>query len=218
VRSAARHPALKGLPRIARGTFCAVYDKGDTVLKMTCDPVQYGFAADFSRPKGVFFPEMVEDYFCIGETNAEERIYLYETEKLTPAKRTNRATNTTVSRLLKKAQAQFTKQVCTAKGVHDRVTGSVNAMNALANDEELPEDLREALADVGTFCSNYEAMIDFHRANIMLRGDQIVLNDVVCETAALLRLNARMHRSRQRAYNVRALWCARQTYANQLRR
>jgi len=189
VRQAARHAALKGLPKIARGTFCAVYDKGETVMKMTCDRVQYGFATDYCAPKGVFFPTMIENHGVIGQTAHGDAIYLYETEKLKPARRdSGPAINRIVTRLIKLANAHYSKHAHGGRYGNSairKVAGSSLAMNELAADESLPEDLREALSDIGSFVCNYDAVIDFHRANIMLRGSQVVLNDVVADPVAV---------------------------------
>jgi len=185
VKEAARHPALDGLKRIGRGAFCAVYDKGDTVVKMTCDPIQYAFTCDAWSPEGPFFPRLVENHFCIGETWKGVPIYLFEVEKLAPVRRDSPAHIKRLARRLIKATADsmWSQASRHRRGsyVNQKRDASMSALQEVIDEGKLPADLLEALQDVHTFVSNYDAMIDFHGKNLMLRGEQLILNDVVAD-------------------------------------
>jgi hypothetical protein len=49
----------------------------------------------------------------------------------------------------------------------------------------MPDDVRDAFGQLSRFVSNHEATIDFHGKNMMMRGDQLVLNDVVADLPTL---------------------------------
>jgi hypothetical protein len=190
VMRALRHPALKGLSRLARGAFCAVYDKGNTVLKLTCDPVSYEFGAGFARPLGDHFPQLVEDFDCVGETRAGDPLYLFEVEKLQPICRsTPREVKLSAGRLCQSVDVTWSKHRWSTRNAHDDCVASYRALQELAGDAEVPENMRGALGELALFAGNHEAIIDFHRDNIMLRTDVIVLNDVVVGKEALDKLN-----------------------------
>lgn len=189
VMRALRHPALKGLPRLARGAFCAVYDKGDTVLKLTCDPVSYEFAAGFARPLGDHFPQLVDDFDRVGETRAGDPLYLFEVEKLQPIRReTPREVKLSAGRLCESVDVTWSKYRWSARKGENDCIASYRALQEVAADTTVPETMREALGELALFAGCHDAVIDFHQANVMLRGDMIVLNDVVVGDAALEKL------------------------------
>lgn len=196
VRQAMRHDALKGLPRIARGAFCAVFDRGDTVLKLTADPVQYSFATDHCAPRGKHFTTLVKNYGCVGSTADDEDLFLFEVEKLQPVRRGAPVwVKKLVDRLIDSSNRQQKSHLQGQRGssTYREMAASALAMNDLALDMELPMSLRDSLDQLSVFIRNYRAVQDFHKGNIMLRGDTIVLNDVVADAAAVERMWARYH-------------------------
>lgn len=183
VRAALRHPALAGLKRIGRGAFCVVYDKGETVLKATSDPVQYGFYTDYTAPNGPHFPKLIHNYGEIGETAAGDSIYLVEMEKLSKIPRSG-PLRQEAKRLL---TIMHGAAVMTA-GCGDEKRDSHEALLMAADDDRLTVDLRAALLDVADFISNYDAMQDFGMKNLMLRDQTIILNDVVADVRSVQKL------------------------------
>ncbi|MFK3740915.1 hypothetical protein [Massilia sp. TN1-12] len=194
VMRALRHPALRGLPRLARGAFCAVYDKGDTVLKLTCDPVSYEFGAGFARPLGDHFPQLVDDFDCVGETRAGDPLYLFEVEKLQPIRRnTRREIKLAAGRLCESVDATWSKHRWSVRHSSSDSVASYRALQELAANEAFPNTVRDALSELALFAGNHGAIVDFHQENVMLRNDTIVLNDVVVGEEALGKFNRKRH-------------------------
>lgn len=176
VRQALRHPALTGLTRLARGAFCVVYDNGDTVLKLTCDAKQYGLYADAYSPEGPYFPTLVKSYGDVGETYDGLTLYLVEMEKLQPVS----SGSSELRSLAKKLIWHIDCLNCYGSSPY-------KVLNGIVKDEAFPQDLRDAFDALETFVSNYSCGIDFHSENLMRRGEQLVLNDVIVDHEALRR-------------------------------
>lgn len=190
-KRARKHEAIKDLSIIGRGTFCAVYDKGDTVLKLTCDEMQYYYSTDYCRPQGRHFPRLIKDHGEIGE-QGELGLYLFEVEKLKPVKRKlcSERTWKTYNNLIQKANSYYNPFVFT-RGMSISDESRV-VLEKLAEDKSFSAGLRDALNDVAYFIGNYGAISDMHRGNVMLRGQTIVLNDVVCD-GEMLSAHRRRH-------------------------
>jgi hypothetical protein len=184
VRAALRHPALAGKKRIGRGGFCAVYDNGDTVLKLTADGVAHDFAASAWRPQGEHFPRLVDSHFCIGETSGGDLLYLYEAEKLQPIGRDSLYhIKKAVKDLNVKVGATYANQEF--RGHNTEVYNSSRACEELAQNVSLPDTMRDAFSQLATFIASWNAALDFHSKNVMLRGDTIVLNDPIVGADAI---------------------------------
>lgn len=195
-RAALRHPALAGLKRIARGSFCAVYDKGMTVLKLTRDPVSYEFAAGNMRPEGLHFPRLIETWRDVGETSDGDPLYLFEVEKLQPVRRG-------APYHVKKAVKMLTDRMSATYHEHlygpvdaDEVQATTHALLDLSQSNSLAPDLRADLESAGMFAGNFEGILDCHASNIMLRDDVVVLNDIMVGAQALNALRAKQQRAR----------------------
>lgn len=184
VKSAMRHPALAGLKTLARGSFCQVYDKGDTVLKLTADHIQYYFSADCYAPEGPYFPKLIKDHGCVGSTKHGLDLYLMEMEKLSPI---GRKASIDVKRL-RKELLSLTNQHIDVKADGRRPDqmrmASYKGLGAVIEHLQNP-GLVDALDCLRTWMSNYDACCDFHGKNLMMRGDQLILNDVVCDPKAV---------------------------------
>lgn len=193
VRAARRHPALKGLRHLARGTFCSVYDKGDTVLKLTCDRIQYAFSAEGLAPTGPYFPRLIKDYGLVGETRVGLPIYLMEMEKLDKMRGAPAETRKLARELMRETEALYLTnyhhtRLAKVREVDRARYASVATLQEVVDESTtLPGDMCEALDEVRQFISNYDAGMDMHTGNLMRRGDQLVLNDVVCDSAAVLK-------------------------------
>lgn len=182
VRNATMHPAVAGLKRIARGAFCAVYDKGDTVLKLTCDAKQYALYADPCVPTGDYFPTLIEDHGEVGKTHCGLSLYLVEMEKLG---RIGRDAPITLKRLAKQlvdtVSNNYQNAAMPERSMWEKKRRAIFTIGETSRDESLPLGLRESLEELEVFMSNYDCGLDFHMANLMRRGDQLVLNDVVAD-------------------------------------
>lgn len=186
VQAAQRHPALHGLKRLARGAFCSVYDRGDTVLKLTCDQVQYWMSTDGYRPEGPFFPRLVKDHGNVGTTKDGLDIYLMEMEKLTAI---GRSAPIDVKRLRRDLLSQTNKHVhAGARTPQAMRMESYVGLGKIIDQSALAPGLIDALERLRDWISNYDASCDFHAKNLMMRGDQLVLNDVVCDPKAVVNI------------------------------
>jgi len=187
VRAALHHPALVGLPRLGRGAFCAVYDNGGTVLKLTCDPVSYEYAAGHLRPQGEHFPCLVNDWRDIGETSGGDALYLFEVEKLQPILRGSPCeVKRDAEVLVNLVDATWSRHRWRTTEGH---VASYRALQELAAGDDLSERMREGLGELALFAGDHEGVLDFHKANLMLRDDTIVLNDVIVGEVALGKFN-----------------------------
>lgn len=187
------HPRLKGKRMLARGHFAAVFDGGpDTILKLTRDPLQYAVAADPYHPEGPYFPRLVESYGDVGETNDGHCLYLIEVERL-------QAINAQAPLAMKRERKSL-MQVLDFHASTIRGTLPANRRYSKYGDqevarltletarecEEISEGARQALGDLRDFICNYDGYaLDFHAGNMMRRGDQLVLNDVIADTRQL---------------------------------
>lgn len=196
-KRALRHEALRDLPILGRGMFCTVFDKGDTVLKLTADHIQYHFYTDYCAPQGPYYPTMIRDYGIVGE-QGEYVLYLVEMEKLTPFGRRDEVADLAWLQrreLMRAYQRHRVRVISKFWHIINPVmfSSSLDAavLNELALDESIDKDMREVVGELSMFVCNYQCTTDLHRANFMLRGDQLVLNDVVADVESLCALKSR---------------------------
>jgi hypothetical protein len=195
---ALRHPLLAGKARIGRGAFCVVFDNGSTVLKLTRDQFQYALYTDADRPLGAFFPTLTSDYGNVGGTD-KYPLYLVEMEKLSPfGKRSTAPLGTwEIRQSLISALERVRVEQCLWK-THSHLTDgefeSIAAMESIRGaifKHLLPDDILGALQSLTAFCERVGCGPDLHKSNFMLRGNQIVLNDVVKDHRIAYRLTNR---------------------------
>lgn len=182
---ALKYPLLQGKKMIGRGWSCAVFDNGETVLKLTLDAKQYAFYTEHCTPKGVMFPTLIENHGDVGSQH-EHTLFLVEMEKLTPIKRKADAPAAwDLRRKILKAYEEGRLEHCMKydnmrpSDYHRMVSAA--ALHHASENESLPEDVRDAIAAVGSFVCDYASCGDFKRDNFMLRGTQLVMNDVVSD-------------------------------------
>ena len=187
VRRATRLPVLAGLPRIGRGTFAAVYDNGNSVLKLTCDRVHYSMLCDGLAPRGEHFPKVIRDYGEVGEMKGDP-LFLVEVEKLTSIHRSSPEARTSARKLIKIIEHHWSR-TWTPTYLGNQGAGQKNAkllagarfLRALMFDQNIPEQMRQAFEELSIFVENFQCGLDFHPANIMCRGEYAILNDVVID-------------------------------------
>lgn len=193
VRAALRHPALAGKKRIGRGAFCAVYDNGDTVLKLTADAFQYRFYAEpHWFDDSPYFPRLVHDFEDVGETADGLSLFLVEMEKLDRVS-TLPACRRQVRQILKVADEFYYPHFDRAHKIRNqherRKMVCIQTLDDMSVDERLEPGLQDALDRTRNFLSNHDCAFDLHQANFMRRGEQVVLNDVVADLETYERKN-----------------------------
>lgn len=172
-RALLKHPALKSKEIIGRGSFCSVFDNGDTVLKMTTDKHQFDlYTAGLDNP---IFPRLHRNHGEIG-TLGGAPVYLVEMEKLGEISRDSEQFE--FIRAIRKHYAQvfpchdenYTEAHCSAE-----------ALIRLVDQESFAFRLKSGILDLAEFMVGRNCVADFHHRNFMTRGSQIVFNDPICE-------------------------------------
>lgn len=192
-RAAMCHPALRGKKRIGRGFFAAVYDNGDTILKMTCDSRAYEFHCDMGGlhvDGNIHFARVIEDHGCIGH-QGDLRINLMEMEKLEKL-----APATPQKKFAKKLERHCAKMLMSKQPAFERLHGRVDHSRIVPetlyqlseNEAEYGETMCNAFERLASFSMNYEHVcLDIHSGNIMVRpgtGD-IILMDPIADAKLL---------------------------------
>ena len=154
-----KHEALIGKRVKARGSYCAVFDNGDSVLKLTTCRASYYMVTDgVAACVGPNFPRLVNDY---GEV--ADDLFLYEVEKLKPAK-----FNSEVCSLARKLAKRWDQS-------HSK-SSFFNSCRSVVNKSNLPIERKQNLIDsfdemerfVGLFGFD-EVSLDICERNIMTR-------------------------------------------------
>ncbi|MCG5512801.1 hypothetical protein [Ectothiorhodospira shaposhnikovii] len=162
-------PALAGSP-IGRGHFSAVWDNGDTVLKLTCDPGQWDLwekvTGEFMEPKHI--PNIIREPLRVGMLQTrvpglKAPAYLIEMEKL------QKPTGTAAKhkRVILKAINEF---------------GFQSATTALSKASEkleglLPDSIIQTMQLIDEILVDQSVRHDLHGENFMQRGEDLVFCD-----------------------------------------
>lgn len=185
VKAAMMHEALVGKKRIGRGSYSAVYDNGETVLKLTADMAHYEMLKFYADGTSAL-PVMTTDYFHVGTQKQYGNItlYLFEVEKLVKMKH-----GTAEKRLAQKMCKAAANIMGTKTPVFERHKDKIGierivpeTFYQMSEDMTLPLEIREALEQLGRFSMDYEGVgMDFHMANFMIRPStgQLVMSDPV---------------------------------------
>lgn len=185
---------LKSKQRIGKGLFCAVYDAGpESVYKLTTDAVQLHSVRDYLE--GVHFPELVENIGWVGEQRiGDHDLYMFKAERLKPTKEADAATRKLardVIRAVDEFWAPHASRLVYGRGsrAQKRSECSGLVLDQLMEFKSLPETIREAFGDLRRMVLDYQNLvIDFHGANLMVRGtDELVFNDVIVDGDLLCR-------------------------------
>jgi hypothetical protein len=172
--------------RLGKGEFCAVYADGpDEVIKLTTDPIQRESVRDYLG--GVHFPNMLEDLGCVGTQHAGDLdLYMFKAERLRPTRDADAATRRLARQVIKEVEASLATSDAQAS-LRGRGSKAVRyaarsdaALKHLVDSKSLPASVVEAFADLQHMTWNYNNLvIDFHGANLMVRGtEELVFNDV----------------------------------------
>lgn len=200
VKAALRHDALKGAKKIGRGMFAAVYEKGDTILKVTCDANQYAMYRDPHHPDGPYFPVTLKDYGDIGETSDGLPIYLVEQERLDKLRggpiEVYRAAKAVATFMGEETNRKYREMrhrgSYTMRDADMQQRASIEALESAACNKDFAPELRASMLDIAVFVANYEGVAaDFGMSNMMRRGSQLILNDVVCHGPSVDRARSR---------------------------
>jgi len=190
-RRALRAHGLVGKKRIGRGTYCAVYDDGeDAVLKLTADYIQLESVQFYLD--GVHFPRLMKIIGRVGIQDAGNAdLYLFQAERLKPTSKADAPTRKLAKRVIDTVQdcllSKDAMSVWRSPGAPaDRqAKRSLTALKQLVDTPWFPESLKEAFEKLQTLSMDYGNLsLDFHRANLMVRGsDELVLNDVIASSS-----------------------------------
>ena len=179
---------LTPMRRIGKGLFCAVYEDGpDSVVKLTTDAIQLHSVRDYLG--GVHFPELVDNIGWVGEQHiGDHDLYMFKAERLRPTREADAATRKLardVMRAVDDFWAPHASRMMYGRGsqAQKRSECSGVVLDQLMEFTSLPESIREAFADLRRMVNDYtNLVIDFHGANLMVRGsDELVFNDVIVD-------------------------------------
>jgi hypothetical protein len=161
---------------IGRGMFSAVYDCGDRVMKVTSDLAYVNFL-DYC--KGDFFPAL---YGRHREDSARLPIDVLEIEKLTPLHRAGAPVAKQGRRLVRAFNRAAFEEWRGRDWQRRRLAAMVEHAESTGDD-----DYVNAILDVEHFATNWIGALelDVHGANLMARGDHLVLTDMFADTQYL---------------------------------
>jgi hypothetical protein len=184
---------LKPAQRIGRGQFCAVYadtENNDVVVKLTADAIQLESVRDYLV--GAHYPMLLHNEGYVGTQYCnDQNLYLFKTERLQPLRMADKATKKLANLVLKlEAEAWYsfeTQRRANVRGslATQQAMRSNAVLEQLLQCKELPASILEAFEALYYMHGNYNDLtLDFHSANLMVRGtDELVFNDVILDAA-----------------------------------
>lgn len=158
VTLARQHPRLQGREVMARGVCSLVFDRGETVLKLTVDALAYRLAEQQAKWRCPGLPSTLGLYGQVGINEVGAPLWLMEQERLTPLQQGSQA-----------------RKHCLQIGrmVRDNIYRCTTVADRL--NEILPRitdaDLNDALRRLASFAAQHADMagLDMHASNFMLR-------------------------------------------------
>ena len=163
---------IRDLPIIGRGSFAAVFDKGDRVMKLTVDKFQHDFLGASDNP---LFPRVYHSLGQVGEVNGCPA-FLVEMEKLNRIEEGS-FHEAFVKRLISEFVGNYP--------AHDETVSDAlccaEALLRMSNKESFTSRLQSGLLDIAEFVVRHNCIADFHAGNFMLRDKQIVFHDPVAD-------------------------------------
>lgn len=193
-KKALTHPALTGKKRIARGKFSAVYDNGETVLKVTTDSTGYELMKFYAN-NNKRFPETITDYGMIGVQKLYDlNIYMVEVERLYQINTAPLSSRRLVKRLCKQASNIMATKTPIFEKHENKITMArivPETLYQMSDDKDFTPDMREALESIASFSMDYDGVgLDFHSANFMVRENgELVFSDPVCNILTMERVH-----------------------------
>lgn len=190
-KAALREHRLTTLNRIGRGSFCAVYDGGDHVKKLTSDAIQYESIRDYLS--GEHFPQLLQNHYhgYAGTQRKEDAdLYLFSTEKLLPLAKAPKSVRALAYQLCRKTDEYWisSKSMKQYNLLNFNYTEqSKETLERLSEDGSFPSSLRASFEDLYRLLGDFggQPRLDMGRSNLMTRGDTLVLNDVVFDAEKL---------------------------------
>lgn len=195
-KEALTHPALAGKRKLARGKFSAVYDNGDTVLKVTTDSSCYELMKFYAQGNKRF-PTTIRDFGVIGVQKLHDlNIYMVEVERL------NKISTASIElrRLVRKICNQSADIMATKAPIFERHQAKIamarivpETLYQMSEDSDFTSDMREALEFIAQFSMDYDGIgLDFHSGNFMVRNNgELVFSDPVCNILLIEKANRR---------------------------
>lgn len=179
VKAARRHAAIIGKKLLGRGSFCAVFDSGKTVHKLTLDRYAYMMGTDqVIGCSGEHFTRVLYNHGEVGAVD-ERPLYLFECERLEKLPRSGE-----LRALARRIAARTRKHKL--YHMHNSPADSL-ALEELSVDEELPVSLQDAFVDLHSFVHRVDEgwSLDIHAANLMIRPSDgtLVLSDPLADVA-----------------------------------
>lgn len=169
-----------------------VFDAGQTVYKLTCDPFQYAYYTSDDRPSGIFFPTLIENHGQIS-SGMEPSLFLVEMEKLKPfgLKANTPAYAWSSRKSLLSALDTFRARNLLSYLNEDDFDAKIKigGLRSLSALSEFDPELGNAGNQLADFCEKHKCEPDLHRSNFMLRGNQLVFNDCVKDQYTTYRHN-----------------------------
>lgn len=179
----ARRHGLTPARRLGRGTFCAVYegDSPESVWKLTADDIQRESALfHFNSP---WFPKLLEDCGYVGDQD-EQPLWLFKTERLQPLRQSPASVRKEARFLMQRFAVNWEAALDQGFAAHSEEFCA--QVVALVMDDPTASHYQEAMGQLYNVLTNYPgARLDLQQANLMARGDQLVLNDIVCNAKLL---------------------------------
>lgn len=176
VKQVIKEHKLGSLPIIGRGVYSVVYDAGDSVIKLTCDPTAYEFA-QFYCCQSSHFPNINNAFGYVGvQVKGDRDLFIIKTEKLIKLRHGSKNKKLAVL-LCKLSSSIMSKRTPAVFGLAHRgkVEPSVIVPETLfhladVKNELITPDIKNALDVLANFCMNYDGIgLDFHTGNFMER-------------------------------------------------
>lgn len=177
VRKARNHPVLRDKPVMARGVFSAVFNRGRSVAKLTVDPLSYALLSSQRLSKNVHFPKVVNRYGIVGKQDSTHYLYLVELEKLRPVSSYPQL-ESTVEALLRSLEAMSHYDPDYYVDPRDEAYD----LRQVAKTRRFPRSFSRALGELAAFVESYDANLDLHAENVMVRpstGELVITDPVV---------------------------------------
>ena len=144
---------------------------------------------------GVHFPKLLANEGCVGDQfQGDCSLFLFKSERLKRTREADVATRKLARQVLKAVDECWSSEEAMNKSHLLRGTDAAKqsmrtsvALEQLVEMKSLPESVREAFEDIQRMVWDYNDLaIDFHGANLMVRGtDELVFNDIIVDGSLL---------------------------------
>lgn len=170
-------PVLAGKALCGQGCYSAVFDNGDSVLKLTCDHVYRDFICSCSGSPGV--PKLIKDHGFI-EDEEFGIVHLLEIEKLTPLDKWDHESLVLESKAI--AQAIEYRVAARELGESPEYGNKalVNAVKDVIGSQMFSRPIMWALSSICKFIekSGHDVLFDLKNpANFMTNGKHLIISD-----------------------------------------